>query len=213
MIMRIIQYISIWCGKFNSLFYSPNVVISIRNLHRLYYTELNRRAFKSFGKFSKISPKWKLLVGAKYIEIGNRTILGKQIQLTAWDIHGDQVFSPEIRIGDGCSIGDNSHITCINKVIIGNNVRTGKNILITDNSHGKFELSDLDKSPADRDLYSKGPVIIGDNVWIGEKASILPNVTIGKGSIIGAGAVVTKDVPPYCIVGGNPAKIIKKIYE
>lgn len=53
------------------------------------------------------------------------------------------------------------------------------------------------------------PVIISDDVWIGARVTILPGVHIGKGAIIGAGAVVTKDVPEYAVVGGNPAKIIK----
>ena len=61
-----------------------------------------------------------------------------------------------------------------------------------------------------RFVTSKGPVIIGNNVWIGDKATVLPNVTIGDGAVIAANAVVTKDVPPYSIVAGNPAKVIKQ---
>ena len=64
--------------------------------------------------------------------------------------------------------------------------------------------------PTQRPVYSKGPVIIGNNVWIGDKATILPNVSIGNGAIIAANSVVTKDVPEYCIVAGNPAKIINR---
>ena len=60
-------------------------------------------------------------------------------------------------------------------------------------------------------MYSKGVVIIEDNVWIGDQACIMPNVIIGKGAIIGANAVVTKNVIPYSVVGGNPAKIIKQL--
>lgn len=60
-------------------------------------------------------------------------------------------------------------------------------------------------------LISKGPVVIEDNVWIGEHACIMPGTTIGKGSIVGANAVVTKDVPPYSLVGGVPAKLIKTL--
>lgn len=67
----------------------------------------------------------------------------------------------------------------------------------------------FDIPPTLRLLSSVGPVTIGDNVWIGDKASIMPGVTIEKGCIVAANAVVTKDVPPYCIVGGIPAKIIK----
>ena len=62
-----------------------------------------------------------------------------------------------------------------------------------------------------RAMYSKGPIVIEDNVWIGEMVCILPNVKIGKGSIIGANAVVTKDIPAHALAGGNPAKVIKII--
>lgn len=58
-------------------------------------------------------------------------------------------------------------------------------------------------------IYSKGAIVIGDNVWIGEKAAILAGVTIGEGAIIGANAVVTKNIPPYSIAAGIPARIIK----
>lgn len=83
--------------------------------------------------------------------------------------------------------------------------------LITDNSHGGFDREQLKLRPNIRPLVSKGEVIIDDNVWIGEKASILPGVHIGEGAIIGAGAVVTKDVPPFSVVVGNPARIVKQM--
>ena len=63
--------------------------------------------------------------------------------------------------------------------------------------------------PIKRTVISKGAVVIKDNVWIGDKVTILPNVTIGEGAVIAANAVVTHDVPPYSVVGGNPAKILK----
>lgn len=66
-------------------------------------------------------------------------------------------------------------------------------------------------SPGDISLYSKGPVIIGDNVWVGAGSCILPNVTIGNNCIIGANSVVTKSFPDNCVIAGNPAKIIKQL--
>ena len=61
----------------------------------------------------------------------------------------------------------------------------------------------------EKEAVSKGPIIIGDDVWIGMDSLILSGVTVGRGSVIGARSVVTKDVPPYAIVAGNPARIIK----
>ena len=101
------------------------------------------------------------------------------------------------------------YITAINNITIGNNILTGKWVTITDNSHGEVTLEQMHQDPLKRPVVSKGPVHIGDNVWIGDKATILPHVSIGDGAIIAANAVVTKDVPPYSVAAGNPAKIIK----
>ena len=87
---------------------------------------------------------------------------------------------------------------------------TGKWVSITDNSHGEPDKDTLGMRPQQRPITSKGPVVIGNNVWIGDKATILPGVTIGDGAVIAANAVVTKDVPAYSVVGGNPAKVIKQ---
>ena len=159
------------------------------------YNGIIRHRFASFGKGSRIF-------------LGDDVTVGRQVQLTAWDRFGDQRFNPAIRIGDGTSIGDGSHITAINRIELGKNVLTGKYVLITDNAHGDADPALLETAPNKRPLVSKGPVVIEDNVWIGEKASILPGVHIGRGAIIGAGAVVTKDVPAGCMALGVPARIV-----
>ena len=69
------------------------------------------------------------------------------------------------------------------------------------------------KRPADKDCPYKGDTVVGNDVWIGEKVTILPGVHIGDGAIIGACSVVTKDVEPYTIVGGNPARVIRKRFD
>lgn len=150
------------------------------------------------------------------ISIGAGTYFGDYFFLTAWKrwstkMQGCQSFSPAIEIGENCNFGAFNHITCINKITIGKNVLTGKWVTITDNSHGSIDLDSLKEKPLLRPLYSKGTVTIGNNVWIGDKATILPNVTIGDGAVIAANAVVTKDIPPYTVVGGNPARIIKQL--
>ena len=102
-------------------------------------------------------------------------------------------------------------ITAINEIIIGEGTTTGRMVTITDNSHGDTTIENMKKNIPERILFSKGRVCIGKKVWIGDKATILPNVTIGDGAIIGANAVVSKDIPPYCIAAGNPARIIKNL--
>jgi acetyltransferase-like isoleucine patch superfamily enzyme len=152
-----------------------------------------------------------VLIGGSYISIGDKTSFGTRATLTAWDKYGLDRFCPEIIIGNNVSIGDDSHITAINRIEIGNNVLTGKKITITDNAHGKSNLESLMLPPTHRKLYSPGPIFIEDGVWIGDKVTILANVRIGKNAIIGSNAVVTKDIPANSVAGGIPARIIKLI--
>lgn len=167
------------------------------------------RQLKSSGGLRLVG-KIGYTTGLKYTGIGAKTKFGDGIYLTAWK---KLIADPELQIGEGCEFGAYNHITCVNKIIIGDNCLTGKWVTITDNSHGSSDFKDLKLSPMDRPVISKGPVIIGNNVWIGDKATILPNVKIGDGVIIGANSVVTKDIPSYCIVGGNPAIILKQYNE
>lgn len=174
------------------------------------YSKWIENEFRYCGKGCYIMP-FQMLKGGKNIILGNNINIGYKCVLETYDNYRGKKFTPIIKIGNNSSIGDNSHITCINKIIIGENVRMGKKIFITDNAHGASERNLLDIRPNLRPLYSKGPVIIEQNVWIGEMVCIMPGVTIGRGSIIGANDVVTKSIPPYCVVGGNPAKIIKQL--
>lgn len=151
------------------------------------------------------------LRGCQYITIGSNVVFGKNTVLTAWDCYQGLDYTPDITIGENCSFGEYNHITAINRIQIGCGVLTGRWVTITDNSHGMTDFESLKLKPLKRQLCSKGPVIIGNNVWIGDKATILPNVTIGDGAVIAANSVVTKDVPPYSVVGGNPARILKTI--
>jgi acetyltransferase-like isoleucine patch superfamily enzyme len=201
----------IWIiGKLWSYIITYKISVWIKIMRIFLYTGWISREFKSFGKGSQVYP-FNCLIGGKYILIGERCTIGKNSTLTAWDRHGSVNLMPQIIIRNNVSIGDDSHITAINKIEIGNNVLTGKKITITDNSHGNSTFEMLLIPPSLRPVYSEGPVIIEDGVWIGDKVTILPNVRVGKNAIIGANAVVTKDIPANCVVGGIPAKVIKFI--
>ena len=173
-------------------------------------TIAKKSMFKDFGEKSFLGLHV-VSRGEQYVSIGKYCYIGDNSLITAWDTYNTQVFSPQISIGNNSHIGSYSHITAINKIIIGNNVLTGTKVLITDNSHGQFRKEELDIPPTQRPLYSKGPVIIDDNVWIGEKVTICSNVHIGKGAIIAANSVVTHNVPEYSMVAGVPARIIKQL--
>lgn len=152
------------------------------------------------------------IFGGKYISLGKNTTIKSNTSINAWYVFKNQVFNPKITIGNDCSIGEYCHITCINEVKIGNGVLMGKNVLISDNSHGDLNIKlELNLQPNLRALVSKGSILIEDNVWIGEKVSVLGGVKIGKNSIIGAHSVVNKDIPDNSLAAGIPAKVVKSL--
>jgi maltose O-acetyltransferase len=109
----------------------------------------------------------------------------------------------DIEIGDNSGLGLNCRVT--GPLKIGNDVMIGPDVMIFTQNH---ETSRLD-IPMRLQTAPKRKVEIGDDVWVAARAIILPGIKINKGAIIGAGAIVTKDVPEYAVVGGNPARIIK----
>lgn len=171
---------------------------------------LTKQKFKSLGSGSVIHMPV-FIKNPQHISIGNNWTGLWNIRIEAWDAYYEQRFTPEISIGNNVSMNSDIHIGCINKVTIGNNVLMASRIYINDHSHGNVDASELHLPPVKRKLVSKGPVIIEDNVWVGEGVCILPGVTIGKNSIIGANAVVTKSFPPNSVIAGIPAQLIKTI--
>ena len=111
----------------------------------------------------------------------------------------------DVIIGDHTRIG--IHCTVIGPVCIGNHVNLAQGITVTALNHN---FSDATKRIDEQGVSTK-PVVIGDDVWIGANAVILPGVTIGSHCVIAAGAVVTKDVPDNTVVGGVPAKVLKQL--
>ena len=111
----------------------------------------------------------------------------------------------DVTIGDFTRIG--IHCTVIGPVCIGNNVNLAQGITVTALNHN---FDDVTKRIDEQGVSTK-PVVIGDDVWIGANAVILPGVTIGRHCVVAAGAVVTKDVPDNTVVGGVPAKVLKTL--
>ena len=146
--------------------------------------------------------------GHEFITIGNFSRFGSMCKI---DVFKDNSERPIVKIGEKTVFASNCYLSAINKIIIGDGCLFGVNTFITDNFHGSNTLAELVIPADERKLYSKGPVIIGNNVWTGRNVCIMPGITIGDGAIIGANAVVTKDVPANSIVGGVPAEIIKTI--
>lgn len=148
--------------------------------------------------------------GQKNISIGDYTTIGSHSILGCWTKYGNQEFSDaSITIGNHCSIGECNHITACNKITIGDGLLTGRYVIISDNSHGGLSKEESLIAPVNRELKSKGEVVVGNNVWLGDKVAVLGGVHIGNNVIVAVNAVVTKDVPDNCVVAGVPARIIK----
>ena len=150
--------------------------------------------------------------GAKRIIIGSGTSFQSHCILGSWERYSkDGHYEPEIVIGNDCSIGEYCHITAINRVTIGNGLLTGRFVYIGDNAHGGLSLEEAEIPPARRYLASKGEVVIGNNVWLGDRVSVFSGVKIGDNVIIGAGSIVTHDIPSNSLAVGSPAKVLKQL--
>lgn len=141
------------------------------------------------------------------LHIGNNVSIGKHTFFLPCDYYAGVKYTPNITIGDGCHIGIRNSFACVDRIIIGKNVLFAGYVHITDHSHG---YEDVARPITPQQLVCKGPVIIEDDCWLGFSCEILSGVHIGKHCIVAARAVVTKDVPAYSIVAGNPARIVKQ---
>ena len=133
--------------------------------------------------------------------IGSYTYIGPVLE-----DHGHK-YNPKIIIGEGTWVGKHCSIAAIDRVEIGKHVLFAGYVHMTDHSHG---YQDITQPITPQPLFSKGPIIIEDDCWLGFSCEILSGVHIGKHSVVAARSVVTKDVPPYSIVAGNPARLIKQ---
>ncbi len=118
-------------------------------------------------------------------------------------VNGPCTFSKNVFVGDYCNF-NGMRILGGGKTVIGNYFHSGIECMIITSNHNY----EGEKIPYDHTTIDKN-IIIGDCVWFGNRVTVTGNVTIGEGSIVAAGSVVCKDVPPLAIVGGNPAKVIK----
>lgn len=205
MIKSFINKCLIMTGQILSYLYPASISKAFQSVRDKLYTGYIRRQFAHCGNSYFL---WRTynLKGTKYITIGDDNIFEGGLQLTAWEIDNKK---PKITIGNGCMIRRDNHITAVESITIGNNLLTGTNVLITDNTHGDTNFQTLCISPTQRDVVGKGAVSIGNNVWLANNVCILPGVTIGDGVVVGANSIVTHDIPAYCVAAGIPAKVIK----
>ena len=166
--------------------------------------------FKYSWRFNKfpwrsILIKPDVLYNSRAVEIGNRVYIRKGARL---EVLGKVLKnSPKISIGDNTTIHLYFHCGAAESVVIGKDVMIAGHVYISDHDHIYDHPTLAARNVQD---LSSSPVVIEDGVWLGQGCVILKGVNVGKRSVVGANAVVTKDVPPYSVVGGVPARIIKE---
>lgn len=161
---------------------------------KVIYNLLGKHMPLSDGRFSFGSKKIRALCGKLILEHCGENV----------NIEKGARFDSRTSLGDNSGIGVNAFLSPC--VTIGNDVMMGPDCVILTSNHG---FDNLEMPMWKQPFTETKPVVIEDNVWIGARVIILPGVHVGTGSIIGAGSVVTHDVEPYSIVGGNPAKLIR----
>lgn len=153
------------------------------------------------------------VIGSRHIKMGDKAYINRYAWIEAVYGFRGQAFTPCIRIGRGFSASDRLHISCVQRIEIGDHCLFGSGVYVGDHNHGAYNGADQSsplQGPVDRDLRSTGPVIIGSNVWLGDNVVIVGPVNIGSGAIIGANSVVKQDVPANTIAAGAPLRLLKQ---
>jgi acetyltransferase-like isoleucine patch superfamily enzyme len=200
----------------NTLYKISYIIIKLKNRFLRLLNNLSSKLYTTCGKgsfFKENAIVHNLQKDRTKIIIGEYTVIEGKLVLFN--------FGGKITIGNNVFVGPNTNIWSAENVIIGNDVLISHGVNIIDtNSH---EIDYVERAETYRSLIrnsrhprEKGTVltkeiVIKDNVWISYNASVLKGVTVGKGAIIAANSVVTKDVPEFTLVAGNPARVVKKI--
>ncbi len=160
----------------------------------------------------KMYPETSVNADLGEIEIGAHSCVRGQLEIQRK--HG------KIVVGEYCYIGDHSRIWAAEEIRIGNHVLIAHNVNVFDNDTHPIDCKERREDyigivmKGERNDFSTlghNPIEIGDDAWIGCNAIILKGIRIGKGSIVAAGSVVTKDIPDYCVAVGNPAHVVKQL--
>lgn len=190
--------------------------ILLRLLNRIAaagFRKMAARRCRSCGSSPRVAFGWSV-VHPECVSIGDGFSASANLRLQAWPEYRGRPtgFAPELTVGSNVTMISGCHVSCMNRVTIGDGCLFGDNVFVTDNFHGQAaSAADLAVPPALRDLSSAGPVTIGKNVWLGRNVCVMPGVTIGDDAVVGANAVVTRDIPPRCVAAGVPARVIRTV--
>lgn len=192
-----------------------NAVLSVLRLPQRLIRRIRRDRF--FKKYVHIDRscclgtdgigKGCVIEGDSNLRIGKNTLIGEGSELLVYHSHFDRPLDSQLIIGDHVRITARCRITCAGRIEIGNDALFAPDVFITDHNHGMDPEKPGGYSPQDITIQD---VTIGEGVWLGQRVCVLPGVTIGAHSIVGANSVVTRDIPPYSMAVGSPARVIKK---
>ncbi len=194
---------------------------AVRGMHRQVRDRLIARHLKSPGFRAGAAPR---VLGMSHMAIGADFHARDALWLEAVLLYEGQSFSPQLVVGPAARLSDSVHIACLHQVTIGAHLLSGSRVLISDHTHGRYDdgpasgspapndpaASDPAIAPARRPLFSPAPVVIGDNVWLGDGVAVLAGAHIGDGCVIGTNAVVTGTIPPGTVAVGAPARPIRR---
>ena len=164
-------------------------------------------AFGTLGEASCIGFPTATLMNLGSIHIGSRTLIGRQVTLSVGYAPGaDRLPERGLVIGDRCVIGARSSLTAHESIVMGDDVWCGQDVFVSDASHGYQDAS----VPIGCQLGEHQPVTIGAGTWIGHGSIILPGTTIGRNVVVAAGSVVRGTVEDHTVVGGAPARVLRR---
>jgi serine acetyltransferase len=163
-------------------------------------------SFFFFGKNAALMAPQGVVYNERYLSIGDETLIGPNVCLTA-GISADQemLTSPVVRIGKKCIIGRGSHIIGHWSIDIGDEIQTGPYVYITDQNHSYEDPN----APVGWQRPQELAVRIGSGSWLGANVIILPGTTLGRNTVVAAGAVVRGTFPDHVVLGGVPAKVLR----
>jgi acetyltransferase-like isoleucine patch superfamily enzyme len=170
-----------------------------------YTQQFLKPACDYLGDYPTFMKPWYISISGPNIEIGRcATVIGEPENRVKIGVWGSDEKSGRIKIGDYVLISPGTRISAANEILIGDNVMIANGVYITDSDwHDLYDRSSRSEAVT--------PVYIANNVWLGDRCTILKGVTIGENSVVAASAVVSKDVPANVIVAGNPAVIVKEL--
>lgn len=174
--------------------------------HRRWYTDYFLRPRCAYlGPWHMIMKPWYVHISGANIHIGRSfTAIGEPMHRVEIGVWGREEGQGRVRIGDCVLMSPGSRISASDEIVLGDGVMLANGAYITDSDwHTLYDRTARAAAPT--------PVHIGDNVWLGDHATVLKGVTIGANSVVAARAVVSKDVPANVVVAGNPARVVKEL--